>query len=154
MGAMPYFSTGILCDFQRVSPVLTEVYSVATDVTGKKNSRAHAAAVGLSFSSDVHSSTVVWARPNYWKASGVVYSVSEAERLERGEALVVVHRKDTVELTVRPGAEESVCRVRTVDLHPFAGEVADYRLNDLLFFVSHQAVVAGMRIETQYGDAG
>ncbi len=87
------------------------MFPVAVDVTCHPNSRPETAFVGHALARNVQAGAVVRAGAHNGQASSEVHTVPEAERLERGQALVVVHGQCAVEVFVAAIAEVAISGV-------------------------------------------
>ena len=87
------------------------------------------------------------------QAGGEVDSVLEGKRLERSEALVVIHREGGVELLIVSETEESVRGERPEGEYAFFGGSPDGRYDDAALLVPEQASVAAVGVEAEHRDA-
>jgi len=113
--AFPILARG---HFQRVRCHLSVLGLVATDVDGSPACCPQTGAIGLAFSGDVKSSTMVRAGAHNGQSRCEIHAFTKGQTLEGNEALIVVHREHTVELFEACCPEESISTKGPMDIQP------------------------------------
>ena len=126
--------------------------AAAEDVYGGEDCRSHRARVCLVPSCHLEGRTVVGRSPDDGKSCRVVDSIFKGQRLERRQALVVVHGQSGVEILVMTQTEIAVRGERTEGQDAFFGSLPDGRDDDFLLFCAQQASVSAVGVEAQHGN--
>ena len=124
------------------------------DVDGGKDCGTHRAGIRFVAARKLESSAVVGGSTHDGKTGGIVHAILESDGLERGEALVVIHRKRGIELLVVTHSEISVRRERPEGHYTFLGGPAYGGDYNLLLFGAQQPAVAAVRIEAEHAYPG
>lgn len=96
---------------------------------------------------NVKSCTMVRAGTHHRKTGSEIVAIITGERLERGQTLIMIHRKHCIKMHIVARAEEAISSIRTKTRNTFLGQFCYHRSNDVLFFLAQETVITCMRIE-------
>ena len=109
--------------------------------------------IRLVFARNVVTGTMIGRGAHNGQGRCKVHAVFESQGFEGREHLVVVHAQHRVELAEKGRAEETVGTIRTVHLNACRYRLFYGGLDDGFFFVAQQAIVAGMWVQREHGNA-
>ena len=113
----------------------------------------HAVGTGNATTGDVKGCAVVGTRADEWKAERNIHPLVEGMELERDEALVVIHAKDSVEFAFDSAVENGVRGKWALEIAVVL-QLRDGWRDDFDFLVAEVAVFTGVWVETCNGNAG
>src|SRR5579872_3579861 len=103
---------------------------------------------------DIERGAMVGRSPDEWQSDRDVHRAIKLQRLERDQALIMIHSHSRIETKSAIAFDKcSVRRERPVRIDAAFARALDRRRDDALLLVAEDPIFAGVRIEAEHADA-